>query len=211
MADIKATIRALLNKASGTDNPHEAQAFYTKAHELMVRFNIEEDALGTPSDLVRGTEYFDCTEKWIWLLSHSAARLIGCSVLVSDHVGAYFAGRPTNVQMTEELFAHYAAQVNRYYKLALPKGMSKADRSVFRRNFKEGAVQVIWWRVNEIVAANTRALIVSPLQLEKEIEELTGRPADQRTQAVAIKHNSVGTQAGRIAGELIELGKEIKQ
>lgn len=42
MADYLLRIRALLTKAEGTDNEHEAAAFLAKAHELMVRHSIDE-------------------------------------------------------------------------------------------------------------------------------------------------------------------------
>ena len=210
MADITHTIRSLLGKARSTDNPHETHAFYTKAHELMVKFNIEEDTLNSRSDLRLGDEYWDGDQKWLWVVSHCAAKLIGVSVFRGPR-GNHFGGRPLNVEMAEEVFKHYVDQVNKYYRLALPRGMSQADRSVFRRNFKEGAAQIIWHRVLEIIAANTRALIVSPLQLAAEVIELSGGAAIPKEKELIIRHNSVGTQAGRIAGHLVELGKEIKQ
>lgn len=203
-------IRALFTKARGTDNPHEADAFYAKAHELMVKYNIEEDTLGAKSDLVKGSARYG-DDKWEWVLTAAVAKLIGVTVLKHPATGCrYFGGRATNVEMAEELYSHYLLQIQKYYKLALPKGLSKASRGVFRRNFREGACEVIWARVCEIIAANARALIVSPLQLEAEAFELTGQPKPQSKDLV-IKHNSVGTHAGRIAGTLVELGKEIRQ
>lgn len=211
MSDIADKIRALLAKARGTDNPHEHAAFYAKAHELMAKFNIEENSLSDKHDLVFGSETWDGDEKWLWIVSNCAAKLIGVNIFKDCKYGSAFGGRPMNVDMAEELFRHYVDQINKYYKLALPKGLSKADRGVFRRNFKEGAAQVLWCRVCEIVAANTRALIVSPLQLDAEASTLSGGKAVPDPKAIVIKHNSVGTVAGRVAGHLIETGKEIRQ
>jgi len=210
MSSIAEKIRQLIAKASSTDNTHESEAFYAKAHELMVKYNIEENTLTEPSDLVRGEQRFDGSSKWVWILSASASCLIGVNILVNPKDGlSYFAGRPMNVKMAEELFDHYVEQVNRYYKMALPKGLSKSGRGVFRSNFREGAAQVIFHRVCEIISANSRALIVSPLQLDEEIEKLTGQKQPRKTKDLVIKHDSVGTHAGRIAGHLVELGKTI--
>lgn len=41
-ADLLRRISGLLKKAEGTDNEHEAKAFFEKAHELMVRHAIDE-------------------------------------------------------------------------------------------------------------------------------------------------------------------------
>lgn len=211
MSTIADKIRALLAKAARTDNPHEGDAFYAKAHELMAKFNIEEDALGTKSDLVKGNDRYG-NDKWEWVLTHCVAKLIGVTVLMHPTTSQrYFGGRPTNVEMAEELYKHYEAQVTKYYKLALPKGLTKAKRGIFRRNFREGACEVIWGRVCDIVAANARALIVSPVQLEAEAKELTGGAEPKKSKSLVIKHDSAGTHAGRIAGALIELGKEIRQ
>lgn len=209
MANIEDTIRALLAKARGTDNSHEAQAFYMKASELMLKYNIEEDKLGTRSDLVRGNDRYDSSDKWLWLLGASAAKLFHVNVLVSENGLSYFAGRPHNVAMAEEMLVQLTDQVNKYYRMALPKGLTKSDRSTFRRNFKEGASSVIWHRVCQIAAHNCRALAISPQQLEDECRELTGKKSPE-AKAVVIRHNSVGTFAGKMAGRIVELGKEVK-
>lgn len=41
-ADYLRKIGALLSKAEGTDNEHESEAFFAKAHELMIRHAIDE-------------------------------------------------------------------------------------------------------------------------------------------------------------------------
>lgn len=41
-ADLLRKIQGLLAKAEGTDNEHEASAFFDKAHELMVKYAIDE-------------------------------------------------------------------------------------------------------------------------------------------------------------------------
>lgn len=209
---IQEKIRAMLRQASETTHAPEAAAFYAKAHELMAKYNISQDQLGEHHDLVRGSERFNQTVKWVWLLSASAAKLMSCNVLLNEERLCYFAGRASNVEMAEEVFNHYSDQLNKYYRLALPRGLSQSDRATFRRNFKDAAAAVVWDRVCAIVAANARALIVSPVQLEEEWEKLTGcKHNPKNLKNVVIRHNSVGTQAGAIAGHLIELGKEIKQ
>src|SRR5450759_1282458 len=40
--DLLRKVSALLAKAEGTDNEHEASAFFEKAHELMVRYASDE-------------------------------------------------------------------------------------------------------------------------------------------------------------------------
>lgn len=44
-ADLMRKIQGLLRKAEGTDNEHEASAFFEKAHELMVKYAIDEARL----------------------------------------------------------------------------------------------------------------------------------------------------------------------
>lgn len=44
-ADLMRKIQGLLAKAEGTDNEHESDAFFAKAHELMVKYAIDEERI----------------------------------------------------------------------------------------------------------------------------------------------------------------------
>lgn len=53
--DLIRKISGLLAKAEGTDNEHEANAFFAKAHELMVNYAIEEERVRASRRNVFGT------------------------------------------------------------------------------------------------------------------------------------------------------------
>lgn len=208
MEAIKRKIRALFARAEHPTTPEEeASSCYAKAHELLAKFNLEQNQLGSDTDLVMGpATYSDA--KWMMILAQAVSRLTSVGVVMTP--GIRFAGRKMNVDMAQELLNHYVRQVNGYWDMARAPGLSSTERHVLRRNFREGAAQVVYHRVDAIIAANTRALIVSPVQLDKEMEEIFGN-VRKESRSIAVRHNTEGTQAGAVAGHLIELSKEIKQ
>lgn len=58
-SDLLRRVRALVAKAEGTDNQHEADAFRAKAESLMLKYRIEQHELGDQHEdnVVRDTQY----------------------------------------------------------------------------------------------------------------------------------------------------------
>lgn len=94
-------INALLAKAKGTDNEHEADAFMTKAAALMEEHQISVSQLGHDAEDVvadrAGFEQGAGSHVWVSNLYHDLARLYGCRTYFQQ--GWSSKGRRTTVHV----------------------------------------------------------------------------------------------------------------
>lgn len=117
---IKTKIAALLAKAKGTDNEHEAAAFIAKAEELLELYQIDLAELGDASDQVRHHEGLDADGKWVasWHrhLYRQLAMYYGCeSIKVSTAKGyrQEIVGRESAIVTTDLMFIYIKSECNR--------------------------------------------------------------------------------------------------
>lgn len=85
---IKQRIMALLAKANGTDNEHEAEAFLAKAMELMQQYQLDVSDMVDADDPIlhhTGLSQAESGHAWRWKLYSAVAQLYGCK---SIHVDA---------------------------------------------------------------------------------------------------------------------------
>lgn len=81
MKKIKATITALLAKAKGTDNEHEAEAFLAKAMSMMEQYQLDVlDMVGEDDPILKhvGLSRASSGHAWRWRLYSKVAQLYGC-------------------------------------------------------------------------------------------------------------------------------------
>lgn len=84
---IKARIMALLAKAKGTDNEHEAEAFLAKAMELMQQYQLDvSDMVDTDDPILHhtGLSQAESGHAWRWKLYSAVAQLYGCKSIHVD-------------------------------------------------------------------------------------------------------------------------------
>lgn len=83
LSKIKAKIAALLAKANGTDNEHEAEIFSAKAHEMMAEYQLQAFDLGEddPMGIWIGMTGNGSTPTWKAHLTASIAQFYGCKVI----------------------------------------------------------------------------------------------------------------------------------
>lgn len=141
---IKSKIAALLAKAKGTDNEHEAAAFMAKAQELLEQHQIDIGDLIDANDPVAKGGFYDASGKWVpsWHkdLYNSLARLYGCRpIQVNYYVGikktwrVELVGRESAIATTELMFPWVKEECNRLGRaLAKETGVetSRGQRSV---------------------------------------------------------------------------------
>lgn len=90
---IKQRIMALLAKANGTDNEHEAEAFLAKAMDLMQQYQLDvADMVDADDPILKhvGMEAAESGHAWRWKLYSAVAQLYGCK---SIHVGKAVKGK----------------------------------------------------------------------------------------------------------------------
>lgn len=116
---IKAKIAALLAKAKGTDNEHEAGAFLAKAMELLEQHQLTMADIDSADDPVERSNGLDGT-KWVasWQrdLFRALGKLYGCySVKVNLQKGyrQELVGRQSAIVTTELMFDYAKAECNR--------------------------------------------------------------------------------------------------
>lgn len=115
---IKAKIAALLAKAKGTDNEHEADTFLAKAMEMLDQHQLSMADLDDAEDPIGWNAGLDCTKwtaSWQADLYSSLARLYGCRVVKVHKFKGYFLeliGRESAVVTTDLMFPWIKEQVN---------------------------------------------------------------------------------------------------
>jgi len=117
---IKARIAALIAKAKGTDNEHEAAAFIAKAEELLEQYQIDLSELGDESDKVRQHSGLDADGKWVasWHrhLYRALGQYYGCKSIKVNTMKGYrqeLVGRESAIVTTDLMFVFIKAECNR--------------------------------------------------------------------------------------------------
>ena len=99
MKKIKATITALLAKAKGTDNEHEAEAFLAKAMSMMEQYQLDVmDMVGEEDPILKhvGLSRAQSGHAWRWRLYSKVAQLYGCK---SIHIECYLKNEDGTYQL----------------------------------------------------------------------------------------------------------------
>lgn len=117
---IKTRIAALLAKAKGTDNEHEAAAFIAKAEEMLEAYQIDLSELGDSDDKVRSHAGLDADGKWVASWHRQVYRMLGeyygCkSIKVSTAKGyrQELVGRESAIVTTDLMFVFIKGECNR--------------------------------------------------------------------------------------------------
>lgn len=230
MSDIKDRIRKLLNLANDKGATEaEAESAMAMASALMLKYNITideskgEDTTITAGDIVGAEQGF--SEMWHMNLASAAAYLYMCKNIRYRDYGTKFIGRPDNIDAAEQTWFYLIKQVEQQYKIHLPKGMTKAERSEYRRTFKYSCSIRVYNRAVDIMQqfrnndakaieyTGSRALVLVATidQQLKECREFMDKefPDLKKGRNVARKVGS-GSHDGYKAGEKVKLNHALK-
>lgn len=127
---ITETIKALLAKAAGTDNEHEAAIFAAKAHELMEKYQVSVgDVLkDDPVDMTNAYQATSSAPSYKKFLWRSLAHYYGCETMLkwitSTKYEVHLVGRESSRVTTELMFPFIMEQVRKEgRKIAQARGM----------------------------------------------------------------------------------------
>lgn len=223
MADIKDKIRKLLAMADGEANDNESKQALSMASMLMMKHGIDEvevrESEAKP-EVIEGTHL--STKHYQKYVGFSVNKLYRVRyVHWSNHKQMAFVGRPELVEAAELTFAHITLQIEAAYKRALPKGLTKTERSHWRQDFKLAAAREVYWMCDEIIKAQSApeiggtALVLHESQLAEEISDYFKaqniRSGKRRT-GTGLKRmrNFEATVAGNRAGRRVEVNVKVK-
>lgn len=131
---IKARIAALLAKAKGTDNEHEAAAFIAKAEEMLEQYQIDLSELGDDSDKVRSHTGLDADGKWVASWHRHVYRALGqyygCKSIKVHTAKGYrqeLVGRESAIVTTDLMFVFIKGECNRLGRQMKLEGGAPTD------------------------------------------------------------------------------------
>lgn len=227
---IKEKILKLLNvtKENGSSE-NEVNFAMAAATKLMLQHGISQSELQQSAAVAGRSENTELDTDWQKVVAHAAGNLFGCMTLFtkSSITGAptfYYIGRPENHDAAKQTFNYICDQVEYLYKASLPRGMTQSARANFRRTFKYACANRIYHRADELIAEMKRgafsnevaggtALVVQGYfdKLEDEVDEFLAKSGMKiRTIKSRPRAAGIGTAAGRVAGETVNLRGALK-
>lgn len=221
MTNVRDKIKKLLALGENNTNEHEAARAMEMAAAMMAAHGIKRDELRDHSGAVHGDRL--PWEYPFWrTVARAAAHLYGGrSTIATDGTWLSFIGRREVVDAAEDTFAFIILQIEALYRAALPKGLTKVERSSFRKTFKEAAARRVEERVEEIIrnlvtegsaaqksTGSTALVIVAnrELMLAEVREALKGIKTAAAPKPVKLTE---GTLRGLAAGDLVDLNQKV--
>ncbi len=135
-------IKALLAKASATDNAAEAEIFFAKAHELMERHQLDASDLEKDDPIAEDRVYRRngaASPDWDFMLIFSVAKYFGCKAIRIDLSKGYemgLIGRESARITAMEMHKYLVATVRRLGRTAAADcTMVKFDRQGYRDGY----------------------------------------------------------------------------
>lgn len=225
MSDVTEKIRKLLAMArdKGASENEQTQALIF-AQRLMLKHGIHH--IDEKTGGADWGEYIkELDKKHHRVIAMAVGKLYGTHPVFSPDKSFRFAGREETRYASNMTVNFIADQLDMAYKEQLPKGMTQAERSVWRREFKISCAYRISSRVDDMVKELTTddklakaeldctALVVLNHfeQLEAECDDfLKGKTSPLRSMTTRYK-NSEAMNAGRSAGNNVRINQGIKE
>lgn len=226
--NIAEKIKKLLRLAQANSGATEAEAAAAMemAAALMTKHNIE---VSLDDDLPKGARQGDMKpgydEDWHYQCANAVSTLYSLRYLFKRRAGLIgFVGRPDNIEAAHILLDFLIGEVERQYKLNLPRGMTKADRANYRKTFKFACARRLaeraWAIIDTLRRDDTRALaqtgstalvvVQSIDQMLAEADELIrGMTNIRQVRLTRPRATGLGTLQGRRAGDNIKLNQQL--
>ena len=209
-------IRKLLAKAERTDSQEEAEAFFTKAAELMTQWRVEDAELADAGDAIEtrsvplGT--YDPTGDVMTMTR--ILRPLGIRVAFTPYHGAgtkplaWWYGWRSDMEKAEMLWASISIQMLGAMRRRQPAGMDRNRLRVWKRSFKIGYGETIGLRLTEGRTVSTDTTPGTGLVLlsrERQVEDfINSKVSASRRSKVAVSDAAMNT--GRQAATTADIG-----
>jgi Protein of unknown function (DUF2786) len=181
-------VRALLRKAESTEFEAEAEAFFAKAQELMLKWAIDEEELWASEPDMRPVPKiitFDLPARKTGVMAkriilHGCARANSCRAWYSGSVMSV-AGYESDLLFVDMLYTSIVSQMSMSLAFALAKGQH-SDVKAFRASFMDGYSTRIYHRLSSVrqeasgTSTSTEIALVSrEQQIERFVEQTVGK------------------------------------
>jgi hypothetical protein len=222
--NIVAKIKKLLalGQANSGATDEEAATAMNMAGALMLKHNIEVQLDDdTPPEAKQGDMIVGWGEPWHIEVANAAAYLYSCRVIVWKRLGdVAFVGRPDNIDAARATAEFLRAEVERLYKLNLPRGMTKTDRANYRSTFKFSCGRRLAaraWAIMETLrqddvkaleATGSRALVVVQ-SIDQMLAEADALLSDVKKLPARTYKFGLGSEAGRAAANTVQIQKQV--
>jgi hypothetical protein len=212
-----------LGQANSGATEGEAESAMSMAAALMLKYNVQVQLDGDDDKAaIKSKVIWDYSEIWHQSCASAAGYLYSCRPLIWRGMGGgvQFVGRPDNIDAAQMTLAYLAEEVERLYKLNLPKGMSKNDRAEFRRTFKFACALRIAaraWAIMEtlrqddlkaIEATGSTALVIVQ-NIDAQLAEADALLGDVKKAVARTYKGGLGTSLGKNAGDTVQLQKQV--
>lgn len=198
----------------------EAASAMEVALRMMAQHKLTEQELGEEKEktIIRGIVF---PEDIVWhrYTAQAAAELYSVRIVSgpsNQHERAFvFVGLQDNVEAADDLFQWLNEQIETLYTSFLPKGMTKSERSNYRRTFKGAAAMRTWHQALVIKRrlegdkATSRALVVVNNQLALVDKHMEDKGVPLVFKAITL-HEGRGTGDGLIAGDSVQLNRRTR-
>lgn len=218
---IKKLLTVAQASSGATENEMMTAAAFASAlmlkHNIEVQLDADEEEGSVKGEWQRGYD-----EPWHIQCASAAGFLYYCRPLIYRRIGVVeFVGRKDNIDACNATLAMLAGEVERLYKLNLPKGMSKIERANYRSTFKMACAMRLAaraWAIMQtlrnddakaIAATGSTALVVVQT-IDKLLAEADAMLGDVKAIAVKPRKPGLGTFDGRKAGDTVQLQKQVK-
>lgn len=203
-------IRAILRKAESSTFEAEANTFFAKAQELMLRYRIDEEELWRRDPHKRTTieqVYIAISDKdagsmFRRLILRTVAELSSCRMYYKSNQGtSVVVGFSNDLIWVEMLFSSIIVQAN--FKMAHAQAMAQANdprlnSRTFRNNFWEGFQESICFRLHDTYR-----------QAQREVN-LAQSPSQEAGSAIALQDRKAKVDAWVNANLSLGRGKAVR-
>lgn len=218
-------IKKLLSVAQAGSGATENEAMVAAqfASQLMLKHNIDVQLDDEKEEgSIKGEWQRGYDEPWHIQCASAAGFLYYTKPLIYRRIGVVeFVGRADNIEACNMTLRMFTAEVERLYKLNLPKGMSKIDRANFRATFKMACAMRIaarCWAIMQtlrnddakaIAATGSKALVVVET-IDALLAEADALIGDVKSVAMRPRKQGLGSALGRKAGDTVQLQKQVQ-
>ena len=219
--EILKKVKALITKAESTDSPAEAETFFTKAQELMVRHRISQADLNTlDPDIIQQDEVAAFKNRlegeWETILARVIFRTNGCEYVRCKDIAKFkIYGEKHDIALVKYLFETTRDTFRRLSKSQWRNAETHTKKNQYIRSFLVGACDGLAQQIKRMTAevvqetgATTYALMLTN-KVVKAREHILAQGGVKQTKTHTTPGSVEGYVQGVIAGSRHKLHRPV--